>query len=241
MLGPTPVYFGDPGSRLFGWIHRPTSQVRSTAVLLCNPLGDDVVRAHRSVRHLAENLCAGGGFPVLRFDFHGTGDSAGTERDPGRLDAWRRDIGLAIDELRARTGANEVAIVGLRLGATIAAEVATQRTDVASVVLWHPFSGGSRFTAETLQMHKMHRMLEPQSFAAGPSTYPDGAEALGFFLTNETLAQLENLDLLALPRRPARDVLVIGAANTPGDGALCERLRALDARVATATCPATGF
>src|SRR5690349_23606894 len=98
MLGPTPIYFGDPGSRLFGWIHRPTPQVRSIAVLLCNPLGDDVVRAHRSVRHLAENLCAAG-FSVLRFDFHGTGDSAGTERDPGRLDAWRHDIGLPIDEL----------------------------------------------------------------------------------------------------------------------------------------------
>src|SRR5215470_155948 len=134
MLGPTPIYFGDAHTRLFGWIHRPTRQVRTTAVLLCNPLGDDIVRAHRSLRHLAEDLCSAG-FPVLRFDFHGTGDSAGSERDPGRVAAWRRDVGTAIDELRARTGADEVAIVGLRLGGTIAADVASQRSDVASVVL----------------------------------------------------------------------------------------------------------
>src|SRR5262249_19306178 len=148
-----------------------------------------IVRAHRSLRHLAEDLCAAG-FAVLRFDFHSTGDSAGTERDPGRVAAWRRDVDTAIDELRARTGAAGVAGVGLRLGGTIAAEVASARTDVASVVLWHPFCDGASFTAETMRMHKMHRMLEPESFAAGPAEYTEGAEALGFFLTNETIEHL---------------------------------------------------
>jgi alpha-beta hydrolase superfamily lysophospholipase len=240
MLGPTPIYFGDPGTRLFGWIHRPARQVRSTAVLLCNPLGDDYVRAHRSLRHLAEDLCASG-FPVLRFDFHGTGDSAGTERDPARIATWRRDVATAIDELRTRTGAVDVAVIGLRLGATVAAEVASERGDVASIVLWHPFSDGARFATETLQMHKMHRMLEPESFAAGPATYSDGAEALGFFLTNETLADLKAVDLRALTRRPARHVLVIDAANTPSEGPLCDRLRALDAEVTHSHMPGHRF
>ena len=44
---------------------------------------------------------------MLRFDFHGTGDSAGDEREPGRVAAWRRDLGVAIDELRARSGVRE--------------------------------------------------------------------------------------------------------------------------------------
>ena len=210
---PTPIYFGDASARLFGWIHWPDRAVRTTAVVLCNPLGDDLVRAHRSLRHLAEHLCAAG-FVVLRFDFHGTGDSAGTERDPQRVAAWRRDTSTAIDELRARSGATEVAIVGLRLGATVAAEVASQRDDVASVVLWHPFGSGAKFATETRRVHGMHRMLEPESFAAGPSAYPDGEEALGFFLTNETIADLAGVDLSALSRRPARQVIVVGA-DTP--------------------------
>lgn len=239
-MPPMPVYFGESTARLFGWLDLPSQRVRRTAVLLCNPLGDDYVRAHRSLRHLAEDLC-GAGFPVLRFDFHGTGDSAGSERDPGRVAAWRRDVGTAIDELRRRTGAAEVAIVGLRLGATVAAEVASQRGDVASVVLWHPFFDGSSFTTETLQMHKMHRMLEPESFASGPREYADGAEALGFFLTNETIEDLKRVDLLALARRPAPHVLVIGATNTPSDGPLIERLRALDANVAYRHLPGHKF
>jgi alpha-beta hydrolase superfamily lysophospholipase len=209
-------------------------------VLICNPLGDDYVRAHRSLRHLAEDLCAAG-FSVLRFDFHGTGDSAGSERDPGRVAAWRRDVRTAIDELRARTGSAEVAIIGLRLGATIAAEVASERRDVASVVLWHPFSDGASFTSETLRMHKMHRMLEPDSFAAGPPDYVDGAEALGFFLTNETIDDLKRVDLLALARPPARSVLVIGAANVPSEGPLLAHLRAIEAEVAYRHLPGHKF
>ena len=51
--GPTPIYFGAQSSRLFGWFHRPEKQARQTAVVICNPLGDDYVRAHRSLRHLA--------------------------------------------------------------------------------------------------------------------------------------------------------------------------------------------
>ena len=47
--------------------------MRATGVLLCNPLGDDLIRAHRPFRHLAEDLSAAG-FPVLRFDFDGTGE-----------------------------------------------------------------------------------------------------------------------------------------------------------------------
>ena len=240
MLDATPIYFGPATARLFGWLHRPDRQARSTPVLLCNPLGDDDVRAHRSLRHLAENLCAAG-FPVLRFDFHGTGDSAGSERDPERVAAWRRDVGVAIDELRAHTGAPEVAIAGLRLGVTIAAEVASERSDVASLVLWHPFFDGASFTSETLRAHKLHRMLEPESFAAGPAEYDDGAEALGFFLTNETIEDLARVDLLALSRRPARNVLVIGAANVASEGPLLERLRSLDASVTYRHLPGHKF
>jgi alpha-beta hydrolase superfamily lysophospholipase len=240
MLAPAPIYFGDASARLFGWVHQPESRARATGVVLCNPLGDDYVRAHRTLRHLAEALCVAG-FPVLRFDFHGTGDSAGDERDPGRIAAWRRDLATAIDELRHHSGAARVAVVGLRLGATIAAEVASQRDDVASVVLWHPFFDGTSFTSETLRVHRMHRMLEPDSFSAGPAKHVDGEEALGFFLTNETIADLEQIDLMTLARRPAPHVLVVGAGNVPAEGPLQDRLRALGAEVAYRHLPGHKF
>jgi len=88
-LGKFPIYFGLADRPLFGWFHPPAASLqRPMGVVLCNPIGEDMVRAHRPYRHLAETLAAAG-FPVLRFDFDGTGDSSGDERDPERVATWR--------------------------------------------------------------------------------------------------------------------------------------------------------
>ena len=64
-LAKVPLYFGAPERPLFGFYHPPAgSRVRATGVLLCNPLGDDLIRAHRPFRHLAEELSAAG-FPFF--------------------------------------------------------------------------------------------------------------------------------------------------------------------------------
>ena len=72
-LGKLPIYFGTDDRPLFGWFHPPAASLqRPMGVLLCNPIGEDMVRAHRPFRHLAETLAAAG-FPVVRFDYDGTG------------------------------------------------------------------------------------------------------------------------------------------------------------------------
>jgi hypothetical protein len=56
-----PLRFGGPGGSLFGWYHPPRGALaRAAGIVLCNPLGDDDVRAHRPLRHLAERLSAAG-------------------------------------------------------------------------------------------------------------------------------------------------------------------------------------
>src|SRR3954447_24085767 len=116
-LGKVPLYFGAPERPLLRFYHPPSGASRRVAVLLCAPIGDDLMRAHRPFRHLAEALAAAG-FPVMRFDFDGEGDSAGDSRDPDRVATWRADIGRAAAELRALSGIDQLALVGLKLGAT---------------------------------------------------------------------------------------------------------------------------
>jgi alpha-beta hydrolase superfamily lysophospholipase len=210
-----PLHFGSADAPLFGWYHPPRVPARRCGVVLCNPIGDDYVRAHRALRHLAERLqrC---GFPVLRFDFHGTGDSAGDERDPARVRTWVGDIGRAIDELRALSGAGEICLAGLRLGATLAMVAAAERGGVDSLVLWSPYGDGRAYVDETTRLHKMHKMLEPHSFALEPTDWqPGGAEALGFLLTPDTIADLGQIDLLKVGR-PAQRALVVGSGNLAG-------------------------
>jgi dienelactone hydrolase len=203
--GRTPIQFGDQVSPLFGWYHRPGGARRTGGIVICNPIGDDLVRAHRPLRHLAQRLAAAG-FPVLRFDYRGTGDSAGDENEAARVAGWLSDVACAADELRARSGVERVTLVGLRGGSVLAAAVAG-REDVDGVVLWSGYPSGGAFVDDVVRTHRMHKKLDPIGFSGGPPA-PGGQEALGFFLSDETISALREIDLARLPPRRA---LLIGA------------------------------
>lgn len=207
-----PLQFGPSDRALFGWYHPAVGAPRATGIVICNPIGDDYIRAHRTLRHLAERLAADG-FSVMRFDFHGTGDSSGDERSPDLVKSWLDDIGLAAAELRAQSGAERIGLAGLRLGATMAMEAA-ERGGIDSLVLWSPYLAGADFVNEKTKMHKMHKALEPESFTGVPGEWSSGGqEALGFLLTDGTVADLKKIDLRAIRKKPANATLVIGTGN----------------------------
>jgi dienelactone hydrolase len=235
-----PVYFGAAHSALLGFYHPPSvSEARPIGVVLCNPIGDDLIRAHRAFRHLAEVL-ASAGFPVLRFDFGGTGDSAGDERDPDRVSTWRGDVLRAAGELRARSGVQPVAFLGLKLGGTLAALAAEDFGGVDALVLWGAHETGSAFVSEVTKAHKIHTMLEPASFSGGPPA-TDGQEALGFLLTTQTVKDLAAVDLLATTRSPARRTLVVDTANSSSANAIVKHFNNLGSTVTSWHMPGQKF
>ncbi|RAO77920.1 serine aminopeptidase domain-containing protein [Dyella jiangningensis] len=141
-----PFYFG-PGRELFGFYH-PAPALGGTAVLLCPPLGAEQIRCHRLYRQLANGL-AESGFPVLRFDYYGTGDSAGGSREVD----WTRcvaDVATAATELRARSGAQRLLAFGARLGAN-AALLATEAV-LAGVIAWDAIVDGAALIRELDRM-----------------------------------------------------------------------------------------
>ena len=136
-----PFFFGSSQSALYGVHHPPRgTSTRSTGVVLCYPFAQEYMRAHRAFRQMAL-LLSGEGFHALRFDYSGTGDSAGWPEDMSLAD-WDRDLGFAIDELIDTAGLDSVWLVGLRLGAAVALRSAG-RSDVAGLVLWDPIVTGS--------------------------------------------------------------------------------------------------
>lgn len=220
-----PCFLEAGGRYLFAWHHVARDDVRrGVAVVLCPPLGFDYICVYRSWRILAQEL-AGLGFDVLRIDYDGTGNSAGTSEEPGRLDAWRLSIDRAIAAAQALAGANRVALVGLRFGATLAVEVAAARGGVSRLVLWSPFRTGRAYLREMKAFARM--------FQENDAPPPDGGdmESAGHVVTRETADALEQLDLDALLRCPAPDVLLVDRDDRPPDSWLGAHLEQLGSRL----------
>ena len=221
-----PCYLRSPDGSLFAWHHVARDDVRrGAAVVLCPPLGFDYICVYRSWRILAQEL-AGLGFDVIRFDYHGTGDSAGDAEEPGRLDAWLRSIDQAIAAAQAMAGTGHVALVGLRLGATLAAEAAAARGGVSRLVLWSPFRSGRAYVREIKAFDRMC----PEEDVPQPAGEED-IQSAGHVVTRETADALGRLDLHALSRCPAPDVLLVDRDDRPADSLLGERLALLGSRV----------
>ena len=224
-----PLVFDAAGSWCFGWYHRASAPVRGVGVVLCRPVGYDAMCSYRAYSELAE-LLARSGFDVLRFDYQGTGDSAGSDADPGRVPAWIDSIVGAAAELRALAGVWRLALFGVRLGATLAAQAAARMGGVESLVMWAPCLTGKAFTRE-LRAASASRALQP---AAGR---PGDLEALGCLYTAQTLHDLQQLDCRRLERAPAARVLVIGRDDMPAEGPLPAALRAMGAQASYEVLP----
>ncbi|WP_101760232.1 serine aminopeptidase domain-containing protein [Oceanicoccus sp. KOV_DT_Chl] len=144
-----PFFFGDSKEPLYGVYHPPAGANKDEGVVLCYPFGQEGMRAHRAMRQLAMQLTKKG-FHVLRFDCRGTGDSA-LDMEDIEAQTWLEDTGVAIDELRAMAGVSQISVIGLRLGALIAAATATARSDIKRLVLWDPILSGADYIRELKQ------------------------------------------------------------------------------------------
>ena len=198
----TPLFFGSSQRRLFGAYEAPRAGgAGGRAVLLCHPWGQEYIRAHRSMRRLA-TLLGAAGCHVLRFDYFGTGDSMGRSSEAS-VRGWEEDIETAIEELQDTSGATRIALVGLRLGATLATHVATRKKKmVETLALWDPIVSGSEYVDELLAVTPGRPV----------SNDADSLAVRGFPLTNGFADELRTLDLLQLiPSLPARTRVIASA------------------------------
>jgi amino acid adenylation domain-containing protein len=236
-----PFRFGAPGRELLGLHHAPADGANRRACwVLCNPFGQESVRSHRVYRILADRL-ARSGFHVLRFDYFGTGDSAGEDED-GNLATWIEDVLRADEEIARRAGVARVSWFGLRLGAslaTLAAAAAARRP--AHLVLWNPVVDGSAYLSELAHAHVAARRdsygprWETEPATRARTREEARTEAIGYALTPELRAQFGALSIESFRGAPTQRVTLVGS-SAGGDIA---RLRArlaesgADARVLT--------
>ena len=214
-----PVRIGRDAGALAG-IPQPVAEPRpETGVLICNPFGQEAIRAQRSLRVVSERLSRQG-VPSLRFDYFGTGDSPG-EDGSGHLTRWRQDILLADVHLRQLSGCRTTIWMGLRLGATLALQAAELIGDLPQprrIILWEPVLDGKQYLEHLARMNEFWTRQRNVT-----------SETLGFALTTRIRRHLEAIrpDGLPLPAGSALDLL--GTKALPGRGAFIGHCRKHDA------------
>jgi len=219
----SPHYFGGPDARLFGCYHAAPAGVTPRGhMLVCNPMGHEFLGSHRAVRQLAVRL-AQAGCPALRFDFFGTGDSAG-DSSAGTLCRWLHDITEAVLQLKTRAGRGPVSLLGLRLGGSLALWhlQGVDAVECESLVLWDPIVNGREYVAELLMWHR-------ERLGAGEAN-----EILGMPFGHGLRSEIEGMDLLTVGRPKARRILIVTTgADSSRARSLAERLTQLGSDVSS--------
>lgn len=141
-----PIWLDGDGRRLYGGLHMPSSNVAKLGVLLVPPLFHEQPRSRRFVTEVASGL-AKLGLPCLRFDFFGTGDSAGTgnQADFATMCA---DIDLAAVTLRRIAGAERIVVLAWRGGTLPVWSWVRAGGDADLVLLWEPITNGAGWLDE---------------------------------------------------------------------------------------------
>lgn len=139
----TPVTFLNKGGlRLFGMLHRPTrGSERRTAIILLSPGVKMRVAPHRLYNNMAERF-TDLGYPVLRFDFYGLGDSEGEATEELLADLYGaiqvgRYIGdtiASMDWMERQLGISQFILSGLCGGAITGLLTGAQDNRVAGLL-----------------------------------------------------------------------------------------------------------
>ena len=224
--------FGSPERPLLGLFHPASDSPRDDrAVLLCNPFGQEAVRGHRMYRVLSERL-ARSGIAVLRFDYHATGDSPGTD-EQGDLAGWVLDVRMAMRELALRSGVAHIVCVGSRLGAALAVRAGSGLAELRRLVLWDPIVQGPEYLELLRRKHvealeSSFSLVDPAwraQLAGDAMSFHD--EAMGFGISPALRQQIRELGTDSLPLPPGVEVRVVAH---PDDAAVNDWVAMLGGR-----------
>ncbi|ARU27659.1 serine aminopeptidase domain-containing protein [Cellvibrio sp. PSBB006] len=207
-------YVASLNSCIFVWQHQlQARQWRNQVVIVCGAMGYEYTHSHRTVKHLADSF-AQQGFIALRFDWHGLGDSPGSELDDGRVGIWLANIASLISYAQTTWPGCGICLVGLRFGATLASLTAS-RLKVNHLLLWEPVVKGRAYVREMTALSR---------FSAQAEEHQDYIESAGFLMAASTADDIKKLNLLTESVQVSGNVLIAVRDDRPADDALLQKM-----------------
>ena len=145
------VEFTSGRETVFGVLHLP-QRSPAPGIIMCHGFTGSRSETHRLFVKTARDF-ARNGLAVLRFDFRGSGDSAGEFREM-TVSREIEDAEAALNYLvsRPEVDGNRVGVLGLSLGGCVAACLAGREARIRALVLWaataHPERTRARLTPQ---------------------------------------------------------------------------------------------
>lgn len=217
-----PFFLNGAQGALFA-IHHPAAVPRPDpqGLVYLPPFAEEMNRSRRMAALQARGLAALG-VDVLLLDPFGTGDSAGGFGEAS-WETWHEDAAAAVAWLKDRCE-GEVGLWGLRLGALLAADLASDASQrIARLLLWQPVLSGDRYLTQFLRL----RLAASLGQETGRETTRDlkarlaqgeSLEIGGYELSPALATAISARDLGSLldPKdSPQTDWLEVSSAETP--------------------------
>jgi amino acid adenylation domain-containing protein len=189
-----PSFFLSGDDSLFSVRYRPVGQQPIGTVVLAHSIGHEYTRAYRNLQQLAVHLCQIG-FEVLRFDYAGTGNSQGDCAEL-TVDQMRQNLIDAKKYAAEKSAAQTTAVIGVRLGATVASSLPIATFD--HTILWDPVKSGAAFLSMLEGFHQ--RELQDQTrFNVVRKADPKFDQLYGHAMNPTKRASLASLRLTLRP------------------------------------------
>lgn len=244
----TPFFFSRDAARLFGLVHAPAPgvAVRPLAFLFSHPFAEEKLWSHRVMVSLARELAARG-HVVMRFDYMGAGDSSGTTPDTS-LDTHLADLSAALEHLlKQHPPIQQVGLLGLRFGATLAALFAERsgprhpQLRGAPLVLWEPVLDGANYFQELLrsnlstQLAVHGKVLENREALQARIRAGDKVNVDGYEIARDLFDSCARPDLLDTQRKSHTGPVLVLQIAPGADAKPRDDLTALAASYPSAT------
>ena len=173
-----PLWLGAGEQRLYAALHRSKTAPR-LGLVLAPPLLHEQPRSRRLLTELATAFSEAG-VPCLRFDYFGTGDSAGGGEQL-EFASMRRDLQHAAEALRVGGGVERIGVLAVR-GAALPVFSWIRDGGMAKLlVLWEPIVDGQGWLAELETRDAIERRSPKRySIAAGALPSGDDLQLMGY-------------------------------------------------------------
>ncbi|MBP5639159.1 MAG: alpha/beta hydrolase [Victivallales bacterium] len=151
-----PVNSKGPQRAVYATMYLPESLPAKLAVAIVEPLAEEKRAAYRMLVRLARKL-AEDGIAAIHFDLSGTGDST-LPHDETTFNAWVDDTIAATEEILTSSQTKQLALVGARGGALVAAKASIE-TKAQKLILVEPILSGADFLFDLERRQSIKNMM----------------------------------------------------------------------------------